>query len=97
MKIKAPNGIVQHVTLQRHQLSAAVIKVDLGWREGFYPHNAVVRDNTLANAHGVNVSLILPGFKSIPVAGKYRHLIVENNREGKDLAAPPLVRLGPVE
>jgi len=89
MKIKAPNGIVQHVALRRHQLAAVLIKIDLGWREGFYPHNVIVRDNTLINAHGVRVALVLPGFKAIPADNIYRRLVVENNREEKDVKAEP--------
>jgi len=81
MKIKAPNGIVQHVTLRRHQLAAVIIKVDLGWREGFYPHNVVVRDNTLVNAHGIHTQMVLPGFKNVPPKTLFHHLVIENNKQ----------------
>lgn len=80
MKLKAPNGVVRNMQLTRHYGAAASLKVALDWREGFYPHNLLMQDNTIRNHIGIGQTISLPGGAHIKPTGMYKGVVLINNK-----------------
>lgn len=90
VKIQASNGVVTGTTIEETQGTAFIIAALLNWREGYSPHNIVVRDNRITNPVGIQTWFSLP-VRNAPVDVRpMRRILIEGNT----LARAPRPRLG---
>ena len=82
MNLKADNGIVQGNTVSGSTMAGIRVGPEFYWSESSYPHNLVIRGNTIRNVAywgGQTAALLIAPDQGLTPAGGFQNMVVDGN------------------